>query len=97
MGRPKGSKNKKTTARNANLTFSTPEELESKITAAEAEISALTGSLKAKKAELKALTKAKAEAEKIAAQQKSEADKERILQAVAASGKSIDEIIDLLK
>ena len=52
--------------------------------------------LEAKKAELKELTKAKTEAEKIAAEKKAEEDKAKLMEAIAASGKSVDEIISLL-
>ena len=53
--------------------------------------------LKDKKAELKALIKSKDQAEKIAAEKKAEEEKARLLEAVAASGKSIDEILEMLK
>lgn len=93
MPRPKGSKNKKNTI---VIETGTIENLDEKIAAAEAAISELTVSLKAKKAELKELTKAKAEAEKLAAEKKAEEEKAKLLEAVAASGKSIDEIIEMI-
>ena len=46
--------------------------------------------------ELKELTKAKAEAEKLAAEKKAEEDKTKLLDAIAASGKSIDEVIEMI-
>ena len=73
------------------------ESLDEQIKATEAEIESMTASLKDKKAELKKLNKAKEKAEKLAAEQKAEEDKNRILDAVAASGKSIDEILEMLK
>ena len=91
MPRPKGSKNKKTA-----VMIETVENIDEKIAAVESAISSLTEELKAKKAELKELTKAKVAAEKLAAEKKAEEDKTKLLDAVAASGKSIDEIIDMI-
>ena len=88
MPRPKGSKNKKTVF---------VENIDEKIAATEKEIAELTDALKAKKAELKQLAKAKAESEKIAAAKKAEEDKAAILDAVEKSGKSIEEILEMLK
>lgn len=97
MPRPKGSRNKKTAAvKNPDINVSI-ESVDEQIGAVEAEIESMTASLKGKKAELKKLTKEKAKAEKIAAEQKAEEDKGRLLEAVAASGKSIDEILEMLK
>jgi len=93
MPRPKGSKNKKTTI---VIEAEILANIDEKIAAAEAAIAELTESLKAKKAELKELTKAKAEAEKLAAEKKAEEEKAKLLEAVAASGKSIDEIIEMI-
>ena len=42
------------------------------------------------------MTKAKATAEKLAAEKKAEEDKAKLLDAIAASGRSIDEIIDMI-
>ena len=89
MPRPKGSKNKKVTA--------IVENVDEKIAALETDIEKLTAELKTKKAELKQLAKAKAEAEKAAAARKAEEDKKKLLAAVEQSGKSIDEILELLK
>ncbi len=94
MPRPKGSKNKKAITTEV---IETVESIESRIAAAEAAIETLTADLKAKKAELKELIKLKAEAEKLAAEKKAEEDKKAILAAVEKSGKSIDEILELLK
>ena len=91
MPRPKGSKNKK-----SPMVIDTVENIDEKIATAESAIAALTEELKAKKAELKELTKAKVEAEKLAAEKKAEEDKAKLMEAIAASGKSVDEIISLL-
>ena len=91
MPRPKGSKNKKTT-----VVIETVENIDERIVATESAISTLTEELKAKKMELKELTKAKAEAEKLAAEKKAEEDKTKLLDAIAASGKSIDEVIEMI-
>ena len=89
MPRPKGSKNKKVLAGLENV--------EEQIAALEAEIAAVTADLKAKKANLKKLTKAKLEADKAAAARKAETDRQKLLEAVEKSGKSIDEILAMLK
>ena len=94
MPRPKGSKNKAKIA--ATTTVVTVEEIESKMSQIEAEIATLGETLKAKKAELKELGKQKAVAEKEAEERKAEADKAAILEAVQKSGKSIDEILELI-
>ena len=91
MPRPKGSKNKKTA-----VMIETVENIDERIAAVESAISSLAEELKAKKAELKELTKAKVAAEKLAAEKKAEEDKTKLLDAVAASGKSIEEIIDMI-
>ena len=91
MPRPKGSKNKKSL-----VVIDTVENIDEKIATAESAIAALTEELKARKAELKELTKAKVEAEKLAAEKKAEEDKAKLMEAIAASGKSVDEIISLL-
>ena len=91
MPRPKGSKNKKSL-----VVIDTVENIDEKIATAESAIAALTEELKARKAELKELTKAKVEAEKLAAEKKAEEDKTKLMEAIAASGKSVDEIINLL-
>ena len=57
----------------------------------------LSSDIKAKKAELKQLLKVKAKADKAAAAKKAEEDKASILAAVEASGKSVEEILELLK
>ena len=89
MPRPKGSKNKKVTA--------IVENVDEKIAALETDIEKMTAELKTKKAELKQLAKAKVEAEKAAAARKAEEDKQKLLAAVEQSGKSIDEILEMLK
>ena len=90
MPRPKGSKNKKTT-------ITVIENIDDKIAVAEAAVSSLTEELKAKKKELKDLLRAKEQAAVLAAEKKAEEDKAKLLDAVAASGKSIDDIISLLQ
>ena len=92
MPRPKGSKNKP----KVETTLSV-DQLNEQISAAEAEITALTEQLKAKKAELKALTKEHEAAEKAAAEAKEAEQKAKLLEAVASSGKSIDEVIALIQ
>ena len=94
MPRPKGSKNKKTLAA---VSAQAATEIDSRITAVEAEINELGEKLKARKAELKTLAREKAKADAAAAARKAEEDKAAILAAVEASGKSLDEILALLK
>ena len=94
MPRPKGSKNKKTLAAVSAQTVS---ESDSRIAAVEAEIEELGEKLKARKAELKTLAREKAKADAAAAAKKAEEDKAAILAAVEASGKSLEEILALLK
>ena len=93
MPRPKGSKNKKTAV---VIEADTIANIDEKIAAVEAAIAEMTETLKAKKAELKELTKAKVEAEKLAAEKKAEEEKAKIMDAITASGKSVDEIISLI-
>lgn len=93
MPRPKGSKNKKSLAA-PELDLSA---ITQQIDAIEEEIAELSETLKAKKAALKNLTKARVEAEAAAAAKKAEADKLAILAAFEASGKSVEEILELLK
>ncbi len=68
-----------------------------RIAAVEAEIEELGEKLKARKAELKTLAREKAKADAAAAAKKAEEDKAAILAAVEASGKSLEEILALLK
>ena len=70
-----------------------PTAIEEKMAAVEAEITTLSEQLKAKKDELKALAKDKEAAIVAAAEKKAEEDKKAILDAVAASGKSVEEIL----
>lgn len=94
MPRPKGSKNR---AKTVEIVISAPEEFAEKIAAVEKEIEEATVLIKAKKAELKELYKAREEAEKVAAERKAEEDKAKLLEAVIASGKSIEDVIEMLK
>ena len=88
MPRPKGSKNKKAFEQMESI-----EVIDERIAAAETAIASLTEELKAKKAELKRYQKMREEAERIAAEKKAEEDRA----AMEASGKSVEEIPELLK
>ena len=92
MPRPKGSKNKKSAAPVLDLAA-----IEEKMAAVEAEITSLSEQLKNRKDELKGLIKEKEAAIAATAAKKAEEDKQAILDAVAKSGKSIEEILELLK
>ena len=92
MPRPKGSKNKKAFEQMESI-----EVIDERIASAETAIASLTEELKAKKAELKRYQKMKEDAERIAAEKKVEEDRAAILAAVEASGKSVEEILELLK
>lgn len=92
MPRPKGSKNKPKTE-----TTLTVDQLNEQISTTEAEITALTEQLKGKKAALKSLTKEREVAEKAAAEARDAEQKAKLLEAVSASGKSIDEVIALIQ
>ena len=92
MPRPKGSKNKKAFEQMESI-----ENIDERIAATETAIASLTEELKAKKAELKRYQKMREEAERIAAEKKAEEEKAAILAAVEASGKSMEEILELLK
>ena len=91
MPRPKGSKNKKAFEQVESI-----ETIDERIAAAETAIASLSEELKAKKAELKRYQKMREEVERIAAEKKAEEDRAAILAAVEASGKSVEEILDLL-
>ena len=95
MPRPKGSKNKKAAA--PVSTILDPAAIEEKMKAVEAEVEELGTQLKAKKAELKQLAKDKEAAIAAATERKAEEDKAKLLEAVEKSGKTIDEILELLK
>lgn len=86
MPRPKRSRNKP----------SLPANIDEQIASVNAEIENLTASLKQRKAELKRLMKDKVEADRIAAEKKAEEDKAKILAAVEASGRTVDEILEML-
>ena len=87
MPRPKGSKNRKTRI---------IEDVDAKIAAAQAEITRLSAELKARKTELRALNRAKQNADKAAAERRAEEDRKAILAAAERSGKTVDEILVLL-
>lgn len=96
MPRPKGSKNRVKKAETVNK-VQAPEEIGKKIDEITAEIDKLGEEIKTKKAELKSLMKVKADMEKAAAAKKAEENKAKIMAAVEASGKSVDEILEMLK
>lgn len=73
------------------------EAIDSSIAATEDQIEELGAELKEKKADLKELKKTRVEAEKQLARRKAQEDRERLLEAVAASGKSVDEILSMLQ
>ena len=93
MPRPKGSKNKPKTTE-AVLSV---EQYDARIAETEAEIATLTETIKAKKTELKTLTKEREAAVAAAAEAKEEEQKAKLLEAVASSGKSVDEIIAMIQ
>ena len=74
-----------------------PENIEEKIAEVEKELADLTAKAKAKKVELKKLVKAKEQALKIAAEKKAAEDKEKLMKAVADSGKTVEEVLEFLK
>lgn len=91
MPRPKGSKNKK------NETTITADQIREQIANAEAKLEELNDAVKATKAEIKSLQKQLVAAEEAEAAAKAEADKEAVLAAFLASGKSAEEAIALLE
>lgn len=74
-----------------------PENIEEKIAEVEKELADLTTKAKAKKVELKKLVKAKEQALKVAAEKKAAEDKEKLMKAVADSGKTVEEVLEFLK
>ena len=74
-----------------------PENIEVKREEIEKELADLTAKAKAKKVELKKLVKAKEQALKVAAEKKAAEDKEKLMKAVADSGKTVEEVLELLK
>ena len=96
MPRPKGSKNrvKKSEIKDKILA---PKDLEKMIIKLTDEVRKLEEETKAKKAELKKLMLIKTDMEKNAERKKAEENKARIMAAIEASGKSVDEILDMLK
>ena len=90
MPRPKGSKNKKSVA-------TIVENIDEKIAATEKEIAELTETLKAKKASLKDLLKQKAKAAELEAKKKAAEDKAAILDAFEKSGKTAEEILEMIR
>ena len=96
MPRPKGSKNrvKKSEIKDKILA---PKDLEKMIIKLTDEVRKLEEETKAKKAELKKLMLIKTDMEKNADRKKAEENKARIMAAIEASGKSVEEILDMLK
>ena len=88
MPRPKGSKNKP---------IEIIENVDEKIVVVEAEIEQMKANLKAKKDELRDLKKAKIAADKAAEEKKAEEEKAKLLEVIEQSGKSYEEILELLK
>jgi hypothetical protein len=97
MARPKGSKNKKTLMAAAAAFIPSPEAIQEQIEIKTEEIEGLSAEIKVKKAFLKKLQKELIVAEKAAEMMKAEKDKKAILDAISASGKSVDEILEMLK
>ena len=92
MPRPKGSKNKvrKTAA-------ALVENIDEKIEALNGEINQISADLKAKRAELKKLLKVKKDQAEALLAKQAEENKAAILAAVEKSGKSLEEVLELLK
>lgn len=89
MSRPKGSKNKK------NIVV--PADIDEQIAAVGIEIAKMSESVREKKLQLKNLNKLKVIAERQAEEQRAAEQKQKLLDAFEASGKSIDEVLELLK
>ena len=97
MPRPKGSKNKNPRNKVTKKAAALIENIDEKIEALDGEVKQLSADLKARKAELKKLLKVKKDqAEALLARQEEE-NKAAILSAVEMSGKSLEEILELLK
>ncbi len=94
MPRPKGSKNKVKVSKKAAAVI---ENIDGKIESLEGEVKQLSADLKGKKAELKKLLKVKKDQAEAVLAKQAEENKAAILAAVEKSGKSLAEILDLLK
>lgn len=107
MARPKGSKNKKNPVSNAGTletVAAAKKNLGEEIDALTAAVEEAAQALKDKKAELKTaqkklekLEKQEAAAQEAAAQEAKRAEASRLLDAFLASGKSLDEVLEVLK
>ncbi len=107
MARPKGSKNKKNPVSNAGTletVAAAKKNLGEEIDALTAAVEEAAQTLKDKKAELKTaqkklekLEKQEAAAQEAAAQEAKRAEASRLLDAFLASGKSLDEVLEVLK
>ena len=93
MARTKGSRNKKT----SEVVVVTAESIREQINTLEEKLADLAEQTKATKAEIKDLKKQLVAAEEAEAAAQAEADKEAVLAAFLASGKSAAEVIELLK
>ena len=78
------------------LTGDLVERLSAQIESKEEEIQNLEASLKDRKAELKALLKAKGKAEKEKEKVKEAEEKQKLVEAVMSSGRSMEEILEFL-
>ena len=88
MPRPKGSKNK------SRLLV---EDVDEKLAGVDREISRLSAALKTARAERRTLARAKQNADALAAAQRAEAQQRALLAAVEASGKSVEEVLAMLR
>ena len=84
---------KDTTKKKRLSVFMDPSGVDKKIAAVEEEIESLSRQLKDKKNQLKSLTKEKDILAAQEAERKAEEDKQRLYDAVMASGKSIEDIL----
>ena len=78
------------------LTGDLVEKIGAQIEAKEEEIREIEAALKDRKAELKALLKAKAKAEKEKETAKAAEEKKKLVEAVMSSGRSMEEILEFL-
>ena len=89
-------KNPVTAVKGMELTGDLVEKIGAQIESKEEEIQNLEASLKDRKAELKALLKAKVKAEKEKEMAKAAEEKKKLVEAVMSSGRSMEEILEFL-
>ena len=89
MPRPKGSKNKKATELDLEV-------INAKISSLSEEISELSSSLAAKKKQLTSLKRDRTKAEQFAEVKKENEERNKLMHAIEASGKSVDEVLAML-